>query len=105
MTSAPPEERGGFQPAPAEATPGHSLGFFSPLLNVKATKAVKGVSVEQRALTNENCLKERSANNRDLGPVYSILVVLIWERACKKGTLHSSESYWNAFSPIMYIYN
>lgn len=53
----------------AEATPGHPLGFFSPLLNVKATKAVKGVSVEQRALTNENCSKERSANNRDLGPV------------------------------------
>ena len=99
MTSAPPEERGEFRLAAAEAASGHPFGFFSPLLNVKATKAVKGVSVERRALTNGNCLKERSAKNRDLGPIYSILVVLIWERVCKKGTLHSSESYRNAFSP------
>ena len=98
MTSAPPEERGGFRPAAAEAAPGHPLGFFSPLLNVKATKAVKGVSVERRALTNDNCLKG-SANNRGLGPIYSILVVLIWEKVCKKATQHSSESYRNTFSP------
>lgn len=46
----------GFRPAAAEAAPSPSLDF-SPLLNVKATKAVKGVSVERRALTNDNCLK------------------------------------------------
>lgn len=59
------------------------LGVFSPLLKVKATKAIQGVSAERRALTNDNCLKEGSVDNCDLRPIYSILVVLIWEGVCK----------------------